>query len=69
MEEIDVQDQHPEVVKKMTELLKTLIKTGRSTPGAPSDFVKVSELENWPFRGGVKSKWPYLPFALEDIKK
>ncbi|MDX1682526.1 MAG: hypothetical protein R3336_05360, partial [Phycisphaeraceae bacterium] len=34
-ETTNVQDQHPDVVKELTELLNSYIRNGRSTPGEP----------------------------------
>ena len=34
-EKVNIQDKHPEVVKKLTALLKKYIEEGRSTPGKP----------------------------------
>jgi len=34
-EEVNVQDQHPEIVEKLTALLTSYVRNGRSTPGTP----------------------------------
>ena len=34
-EQINVQDQHPEVVARLTKLLEKYVADGRSTPGTP----------------------------------
>ena len=34
-ERVNVQDRHPEVVRRLTQLLVEYVENGRSTPGAP----------------------------------
>jgi len=41
----NLQDQYPEVVQELKDLLKQYIEKGRSTPGPPQEYVKVAD---WP---------------------
>ena len=55
-EQTNVQEQHPEVVARLTKLLEKYVADGRSTPGAPQqNAVEVKLVKDGP-RAGAKKK-------------